>query len=500
MIAVALLSFISATADDFEVDGIHYNVLSASDQTCQVARNHYGYYSYSGDIVIPSSVEFNNRMFSVTGLGDYAFYNCRSLTSIIIPNSITEIGYYAFGDCRSLTSIEIPNSVTKIGQYAFEYCMSLTSIEIPNSVTEIGHRAFVDCRSLTSIVIPNSVTKIEDLAFGWCRSLTSIEIPNSVTEIGADAFQSCTSLTSIEIPNSITKIEDCTFYNCCRVPSIDIPESVDSIGYRVFGYWSSLESLTIPATVTRGDYSMLQLKGCDKLKYLNYLSPCISIKDIPENDKGDSYLPPTIEYIYWNSPSFPCRMMEGKTSCSFTAGELCTYLGRTFDKLTIEEGSTLTINTDDSNIYRLDYLSLDRNNTDCTYTDHNVDHKERVKFVPKQLVLGEHITDCTENIKTDSIVYLQSNAMVPPKIPVFSQKQYICIMPVVPTAALDAYREAPVWKEFWNITDVEGVAADAPKTVVGTYDLNGRAVADVYSGIAIVRYSDGSTKKIVAKP
>ena len=106
----------------------------------------------------------------------------------VLPDGVTSIGGYAFYDCKSLTSITIPDSVTKIGDCAFRYCTSLTSITIPNSVTSIGKYAFDDCKSLTSITIPDSVTSIEIGAFWGCKSLTNITIPDSVTRIGKDAF------------------------------------------------------------------------------------------------------------------------------------------------------------------------------------------------------------------------------------------------------------------------------------------------------------------------
>ena len=101
-------------------------------------------------------------------IGDVAFYWCRNLNSIDIPNSVTTIGHSAFWDCKSLTNINIPNSVTTIGECAFVGCESLTSINIPNIVTTIGHSAFAFCDSLTSINIPNSVTTIGHSAFDLC--------------------------------------------------------------------------------------------------------------------------------------------------------------------------------------------------------------------------------------------------------------------------------------------------------------------------------------------
>ena len=186
---------------------------------------------------------------SVTSIGDGAFWSCESLTSITIPDSVTSIGDYAFEFCESLTSITIPNSVTRIGDRAFLFCESLTSIAIPNSVTSIGYAAFENCWDLTSITIPNSVISIGDGALGFCYNLTSITIGNSVTSIGCGAFESCWSLTSITIPNSVTSIESGAFYSCRSLTSIAIPNSVTSIGGWAFVECYSLTSVTIPNSV-----------------------------------------------------------------------------------------------------------------------------------------------------------------------------------------------------------------------------------------------------------
>ena len=124
------------------------------------------------EAVIPKYVKINSNNYVVTSIGNRAFFNCFSLTSIIIPDSVTSIGDYAFFGCSSLTSITIGNSVTSIGSSAFSNCSSLDSIIIPDSVTSIGKGAFYCCPSLTSIIIPDSVTSIGDYAFFGCPSLT----------------------------------------------------------------------------------------------------------------------------------------------------------------------------------------------------------------------------------------------------------------------------------------------------------------------------------------
>ena len=119
---------------------------------------------------------------SVTGIGNLAFRDCDSLTSITIGNSVTSIGVNAFFGCKSLTSITIPDGVTGIGNCAFYGCQKLTSITIGNSVTSIGNSAFEDCDSLTSITIPDSVTSIGDGAFCYCNSLTDVYYTGSEAE------------------------------------------------------------------------------------------------------------------------------------------------------------------------------------------------------------------------------------------------------------------------------------------------------------------------------
>ena len=127
-----LCSVGTATAHDFEVDGIYYNITNATNQTVAVTYKgtSYSQFSneYTGSVVIPESVTYSGITYSVTSIGGYAFYGCKSLTSVVIPNSVTSIGDSAFEGCTGLTSVVIPNSVTTIGRYAFLNCTGLTSI------------------------------------------------------------------------------------------------------------------------------------------------------------------------------------------------------------------------------------------------------------------------------------------------------------------------------------------------------------------------------------
>lgn len=214
-IALLLILSIQKAYSSVEIDGIMYN-LDGEGKTAVVTNG----IRYSDSINVPSKVSYNDVMYSVTSIGEYAFNSCSGLTSIIIPESVTSIGFRAFLYCRGLTSITIPNSVTSIGSEAFKNCSSLTSITIPNSVTSIGGGAFYDCDQLTSITISNSVTSIGASAFFDCDKLTSITIPNSVTNIGDWAFYECDKLTSITIPNSVTNIGWYAFCYCQNLSDI----------------------------------------------------------------------------------------------------------------------------------------------------------------------------------------------------------------------------------------------------------------------------------------
>ena len=292
-IVAVLLYSVAIDAHDLEVDGIYYNM--TSDATVEVTfrgDSYYSYDEYSGGIIIPSTVTYSGKEYSVTSIRNYAFSVCSGLTSVTIGNSVTSIGYYAFYNCSGLTSVTIGNSVTSIGEGAFYGCYGLTSVTIPNSVTSIGYAAFVGCAGLTSVhisdiaawcniefygddsnplyyahhlylngeevkdlVIPNSVTSIGYYTFYGCSGLTSVTIGNSVTSIGDRAFYNCSGLTSVTIPNSVTSIGDCAFYNCSGLTSVTIPNSVTSIGNFAFSDCSGLTSVTIGSGVENIDRS-----------------------------------------------------------------------------------------------------------------------------------------------------------------------------------------------------------------------------------------------------
>ena len=209
-----MLSTLTASAYDAQVDGIYYN-LNADTKKAEVTQRAKGK-RYSGDIVIPASVTYDGVSYSVTSIENRAFENSYSLTSVIIPNSVTSIGEDAFYQCSGLTSVTIPSSVTTIGSEAFSECTSLTDVHITdieswcnisfgtmnsNPLSYATH-LFMNGKEIKDLIIPNGVTTIGDETFYGCLGLTSVTIGNSVTSIGSRAFASCSGLKVVSIPDN----------------------------------------------------------------------------------------------------------------------------------------------------------------------------------------------------------------------------------------------------------------------------------------------------------
>ena len=243
-----LLCSLTASAEAVQIDGIWYNLVSKIKQA-EVTKPTDGT-KYSGAIVIPATVNYNDVEYSVTSIGEYAFYNCSSLTAITIPEGVRSIGEYAFYKCNSLTSITIPKGVTSLEDFAFQYCTNLTSITLPEGLTTIDLAAISHCDSLKTITIPASVTKLGDYAFDY-TGFTDVLIPeNSQLEsIGDYAFSYCNNLNSITIPSSVSRIGDRTFSGCSSLTSITLPEGVTSIGGSAFSDCSSLTSIVLPNNI-----------------------------------------------------------------------------------------------------------------------------------------------------------------------------------------------------------------------------------------------------------
>lgn len=199
-----LCTLISASAYDFEVDGIYYDISSEADKEVSVT-NDFGIPSYSGVVNIPAFVKYNGNVYKVTSVEDSAFEGCKNLTSISLPESIVSLGVRAFTDCSELTSISLPESIVSLGDYVFFECSKLTSIELPKSVISLGVFAFWGCSSLKNVKLSPSLKEIPEGCFYYCP-FNKLDLPNGIERIGKRAFSDLTEQTTLILPPSINAI------------------------------------------------------------------------------------------------------------------------------------------------------------------------------------------------------------------------------------------------------------------------------------------------------
>ena len=339
LLLVLMLLPVVANADPVEIDGIYYNLITKG-KVAEVARNPN---NYSGSVIIPNKITFEETEYLVTNIGLAAFEWSSELTSITIPNSVTTIGNEAFWGCRSLTTIKIPNSVTSIGQYAFCECYGLTSINLPNSITSVPEGAFQNCTSLTSISIPSGVTSIGYKAFAGSSSLASITIPNSVKSIGEYAFLSCTGLTSITFPSSLSSIAAWAFWNCTGLASVTFPDSVTTISNYAFWECKGLTSITFGRGI-----SFIGLKAFASCPELTDVY-CYA-NDVPSTNSeafSDSYIEYTTLHVPLSSinsysTTEPWKKFKEIVKINLPKHILSYILdGETYKIYEIEEGSTI---------------------------------------------------------------------------------------------------------------------------------------------------------------
>ena len=238
MITMLPLSAVTAFAADTSteqeaiVDGYkyEYKVNADGDATITGFYGPEGYHLY--DLDIPDKLD----KYTVTAIGNGAFYDQYCLSNVTIPQSVKSIGYEAFCKCTAMESLTIKNAATSIGKSAFRECPWLTTVNLGEHITTIGDDAFLDCERLDNVTIPDSVTSIGDSAFARCYQLKTISLGKNIETIGDDHFVGvidgvffyCTNLSKITIPEKVTTIERDTFKGCSGLTSITLPAGLTS--------------------------------------------------------------------------------------------------------------------------------------------------------------------------------------------------------------------------------------------------------------------------------
>lgn len=449
LMAIAL----PVSAYDLEVGGIYYTVISVTDLTCAVT---YGDKMYEGTVVIPATMEYNNRTLTVTEIEKDAFSRYggnknkeNAIRSLTIPNTISSIPDDALYYCTSLDSLIIQDGETEIdlgrsSQYTKSYTSNyyqgplyntptsyvyvgrnikkiryhkyskgnneynyyydqfynsqLKVVEISDKVTSIPF--FYQSEKLEKVIGGKEIAEISDSIFWGCSSLESASFPNAQT-IGQDAFRYCSSLKSVSIPNA-RGIGYEAFFGCSSLGSVSFPNAKSIVNY-AFYRCSSLESVSFPNAQTIGNCAF---ENCSSLE-------SVSI--------------PNAQTIKENAFRDCTALTQIDLPQSVKSIEAYAFLKTKITDIVIPSSKLKVLN----NIF-----------PDCI----------------KSITLGDSIESIASGaFKKESLETINIHTVTPPTLDedACGNAQYINVNVNVPIGSKEAYQQADVWKNFWSINEID---------------------------------------------
>ena len=461
------------------VDGIKYS-LDAKQKTAKVIVNNH---SYTGDIVIPANITYENVTYKVNALGvgcfagcdgltnvtlpvgitslrGRCFYNCNSLKSIDLPDGITSLGDYCFSGCESLTSVSLPKGITSLGNYCFWRCSSMSGISLPEGITSLGIGCFRGCSSLTSIDL-SAITSLGTLVLADCSNLKNVKLPSGITSLGEGFFEGCSSLENIDLPSGITSLGKGCFDGCSSLASIDLPKGITSLGEGCFYGCSSLTNISLPLGLTTLEGSSTSENtdmgcgpdGCDEItSYRNFygcFSYCSSLKSIN--------LPSGITSLGKGCFAECSSLTDIDLSCITSLGDLCFMSCVNLKSVSLP---TCVASLGQGCFYRCTGLA-----SVYMYAEH----------LPTMLGYNVFCGCDADN----------------------------CIL-YVPKGTMDMYRQSSAFGYFKNIVELDATDINNPATStnlkeVYRYTTNGRRILTPTKGINVVKYNNGSVKKVFVK-
>ncbi len=496
-------------------------------------------YDYSGKYTLlydKNSVVSLTIGEAVTSINDYEFYNCSGIVKdVTIPDNVTTIGDYAFYGCTKLPGVAIGDGVTYIGSYAFADCGSMITLTLGSGVETIKEHAFYECRSITSLKLGNNVSFIGGRAFSYCSSMTGeLKIPDSVTSIGDYAFSSC-AFTTISIGSGITSLNDHEFYNCSKLTTLNIGSGVTSIGEYAFRYCTALTELYIPSNVismTDNAFyncsSLNQLVIEDSTEELsissNVFGMCslemLSIgRDISYKSNSSPFMNNTTITSVWTSDNVNTIGAYEFSGCTALAEVVISNNVAEIQKYSFENCSKLSSLTIGNQVTSIgDYAFYGCEGLTEVKTPNSIKTIGSYAFSNctrlTSLTLGSSCSSVDSNAFSGCTA-LEELYSKNPSTPSITGDTFdgvdkqTCVL-YVPTGSLNVYWLHTYWTEFFNIKEmyfdpnddtdgIEGVNSIVEQDIVGYYGIDGRQLNAPQHGINILRYSDGTTKKVLVK-
>lgn len=544
ILLLALAGSLDAFSYDFTKNGIYYDIVSEEKQTVEVASN--GNNTYSGKVSIKGTVEYDGKSYAVVGVGKSAFSGSDRLSAVTLPSTLTYIADEAFYRCKSLAGVIIPEWVTSIGASAFDGCASIESITLPDKVSELGKNTFARCAALKSATLSPAIANVPEGAFYGCTALEDINIPEGVQTFGRQAFSYCEALAAITFPSTVTALGDHLFTSCKNLTTVSLSENLAELPSYCFAWCGSLKNIELPAGLTAiSDHAFTD---CEMLERI---SLPMGVKAIPDDVFGGCSslsevvmgevesigsmafyecksltsieLPETLKSIgtlafydcRLTSLTLPSSLME----VGYSAFDKCYLIA----DITIDASSEKVVfGCNPSNagqFVRFDtsYLERIELGRDISY------YKDEIStnYSPfrdasghlKEVVVGEDVTDaavlCLNNKaalecvtfgsgltyipamnKCEALKTIELKSSMPQMASEFTDAQYASVMLYVPQGTRQYYAKAPIWGKFANIVEKElslapslgdnGVSVNAGNGALYVSGADGQPVA-VYS-------------------
>ena len=453
----------------FEVDGIKYVPVSPSERICDAIDC-----TYTGDeLKINKKVNYKGVDMTVREINPYTAYNCTKIKKAYIDID-GSIGDNAFCHCTNLSTVNIAK-VNAIGNWAFHECTNLTSVDIKKT-NDIGNWAFRECTNLVSVDIKKT-NDIGNNAFSGCTNLVSVDI-KAGNNIGESAFSNCSSLITLSLDNKIKSLGRSAFTNCRNLKQFVIPDSVTILNYGLLRNCSSLKSIRIH-------------KGIKVIS--DAFSGCTNLSTLIIEDRNTSL---KLGSDYGDNPLFKdCKLdsvyIGGKIiyNTSSDYGYSPFYRNASLRTVKISDAETTIYDNEFYGCTNLQNVSIGDNVTSIgKWAFSGCSSLKNFTFGSGLQSIGqEAFSDCI------NITQISSEAVVPPTCGINALddiNKWNCKL-FVPKANINAYKQAPQWKEFFFIESTTGIT----NTVY-----NKAGLADVYTIDGTKRLSKASTDEINALP
>ena len=507
---------LQVSASDFESNGIQYTITSFTKLTVEASSISS---NVTGDVTIPSTVTFKGKELAVTAIRSYFAYGEDRITSITISDGVKEIGDWAFKNCSNLLRVTMPKSLTYIGERAFEDCSKLEKVDalgvntieasafancenltscVFKSLKEIGEKAFTNC-GIVSIDLPSTLTTIRWGAFYQCNKLVSFNIPNNVKEVKSNIIGECKSLKELTIGNGIDKLPPICL-NCPKLEKLRIEDSENSL--------LIIEGSGLPTSSSYGTLRYLSsiFSGCGlKEVYIGRnLKPKWSTNEVldyfikaPFQGFGISKV---VIGPYVTSIEMRCKRDWSDGYCTEQAFKDCKELTEViFQSSLIKEIPEEAFSGCDNlqkiklpnSVQRIEEGAFKGCNSLST-----IDLGENLEYI------GRSNFYYCNRLSTINI-----HSLNPPSCESdFSSQSYINAIVNVPAGSLSLYQNTAPWNNFWNLKEDDGLDTginNASTTInaeeLTRYTINGKNISAPSKGLNIIRYNDGSVKKVVVQ-